>query len=431
MNREYVRKLFDKFIGDIAVRVNVGTLTYNVFHDEIVRYKTNKTGKNYCMNIVECDDVFMLYTDKISSNLHYCEDVIDTIVHNFDLIVGSKLDMTLICYLKKADIYTQDRYKTIDVCFDTYKIYRNYIGVYHIVFLYKGIQYCCTKKSVFVLSDNKIIHDMLLPYIKDNMTSIRHFIIINAKLKKLVCHDISNFQSETVEKKAILIKEEMNDDTILICDKNVYFSCLDELLFDIEETSSENESIKKLTLGGYILMNENEKIIIENTTYRRINDSLPDYTNVHMCYLDLYKSDKLNEILPYMSNYYMDIVKRINISMKTISREILNIYHLTRNKDNVGLYTCLPNSYKKTMYDLHKLFIGERDREIRLDDYNRKSITIDDVYHYLKRVSNVHLFNVYFERNELIKKIILYETHKDVIYIDCIDTKTQTELMFT
>jgi hypothetical protein len=431
MNREYVSELFDKFIRDIAVRIHIDVVTYDIFHNEISQYKTHKIGKNYCMNIVECNDVFMMYTDKISPNLHYCEDIIDTIVHKFDLIVVSKTEMKVLCYLERANIYTSDKYNTIDVCFDTYKIYKNYIGVYHIIFVYNNTQYCCTKKNIFILSDNKTVNDMLKPYLFDGSESVKHFVIINAKLKKILCHEYNETKfCHTTDKNVILIKEELADATVKFYDKPLYFSCLDELLFEIEELSLENEISRKLSSAGYILMNDCEKIVIENTTYRKINDSIPDYQNVHMCYLDLYKSDKLNEILPYMSNYYMDIVKRINISMKTMAKEILNIYHLTRNKDNIGLYTCLPNSYKKMLYDLHKIFIEERDREFKTDDDNRKSVSVDDVYHYLKRISNTQLFNVYSERNELIKNLSSFKIYNDVVYIDCIDTKTQTELMF-
>jgi hypothetical protein len=430
MNREYVDKLFDRFVRDIAITVDIEVVTYDIFHDEITQYKTHKVGKNYCMNIVECNDVFMLYTDKISPNLHYCDDIIDTLVHKFDLIVVSKKEMNVLCYLERANIYTSDKYETIDICFDTYKIYKNHIGVYHIVFVYDNIRYCCTKKNIFTLSDNKAVNDTLLQYLLDGSNSVKHFIIINAKLKKILCHEYNDTKyCHTIDKNVIFIKEEFDDDTIKLYDKQIYFSCLDELLFENEESSIENEITRKLTSAGYILMNGCEKIVIENTMYRKINDSIPEYQNVHMCYLDLYKSDKLNEVLPYMSNYYMDIIKRINISMKTMAKEILNIYHLTRNKDNNSLYTCLPNSYKKVLYDLHKIFIEERDREFKTDDI-RKSITVDDVYHYLKRISNTQLFNVYSERNELIKNVTSLKTYDDVVYINCIDTKTQTELMF-
>ena len=51
------------------------------------------------------------------------------------------------------------------------------------------------------------------------------------------------------------------------------------------------------------------------------------------------------------------IDNRINNAFNTLSKELLDIYHLTRNKKNSNLYGSLPSSYKKMLYILHKTYM--------------------------------------------------------------------------
>ena len=81
----------------------------------------------------------------------------------------------------------------------------------------------------------------------------------------------------------------------------------------------------------------NQQININFNTklYNKIHSYFVSNKNIHQIHLKLYQLNKCNEILPYITNNYIDIVRRINLSIKTLSREMLNIYFLTRNKQNI------------------------------------------------------------------------------------------------
>ena len=66
---------------------------------------------------------------------------------------------------------------------------------------------------------------------------------------------------------------------------------------------------------------------------------------VHIGYLQLYQKDLLLNYLPFESDYSVDILKRINISLKTISEEILNLYYFINNSNNI--FDILPDIYIK------------------------------------------------------------------------------------
>ena len=131
--------------------------------------------------------------------------------------------------------------------------------------------------------------------------------------------------------------EEINEYNI----NRIYFSCIDELIFDLEKISSSNENKKKITINGYILQLDNDEYIINTNIYQKIYDMMPYYSNINKCFIDLYKNDNLCFIINYMSQYTSEIINRVNSSIKTLSKEILNIYHFTRNKENSELYNIL------------------------------------------------------------------------------------------
>ena len=118
------------------------------------------------------------------------------------------------------------------------------------------------------------------------------------------------------------------------------------------------------------------------------------------------------------------------MSMKTISREILNIYHTTRKKKHQELYKQLPESYKKILYGLHGVYINSKKKEIinrKPIEYDEtKSITVHDVYYYVKELTSYQLIELFKERIQLLKNNNFEETMNH----SCIYTLTQTKLMF-
>ena len=58
-----------------------------------------------------------------------------------------------------------------------------------------------------------------------------------------------------------------------------------------------------------------------------------------------------------------------------------------------------------------------------------KSITVHDIYHYLKSLSIIFLKELYFDRETIIKEKKIYMPLYNLFTIDCIYTIIQTKLM--
>jgi hypothetical protein len=64
--------------------------------------------------------------------------------------------------------------------------------------------------------------------------------------------------------------------------------------------------------------------------------------------------------------------------MKTLSSEVLNLYHITRSHKNEELYEKLPSSYKCALYLIHGCFLQKKTKETSNDLNDKKTITIYD-----------------------------------------------------
>jgi len=76
--------------------------------------------------------------------------------------------------------------------------------------------------------------------------------------------------------KILYYKNNLNYEEILEYNlNNIYFSCIDELIFDLEKISSINESKKRISINGYILELNNQEYIINTNIYQKILDMMP------------------------------------------------------------------------------------------------------------------------------------------------------------
>ena len=153
-----------------------------------------------------------------------------------------------------------------------------------------------------------------------------------------------------------------------------------------------------------------------------------------MNYLQLYQNNKLGDVLLYLHKYPADVIRRINMSIKILSKELLNIYHLTRKKQNSDLYEILPQSYKKSLYDLHKIYVDQKFGEFSTKFHEllieKKSISVDIVYNYVKDLLTTNLLQIFSDREILINQ--LNKINHDltgIINVDNIDILTQIKLM--
>lgn len=271
-----------------------------------------------------------------------------------------------------------------------------------------------------------------------------HFLVCHPQFRKYGWSNSSNianiyhlWTSEKYTLKKILDKNVPNIEHI----KNYNFSCIDEMLTSLDVINYFDIENKYLSCGGYYVKikypdrfvfltfrTEIFKHIMENMNYSQSN-------NKYILFLMLYQNNKLSEILPYVHKYPHDIIKRINMAMKTISREILNIYHLTRKKKNSNLYEKLSNNYRKILYDLHNIYVHQKHSKLKRFRTNnflveKSSITVDIVYQYIKMTSLNDLVQIFIDRKELVELLKTQQIqNNNILFLDSLDVITQTELM--
>ena len=106
-----------------------------------------------------------------------------------------------------------------------------------------------------------------------------------------------------------------------------------ELIISLESLGNDDIINKFLSCGGYhVKIKTNNMYIccfLRTKIYKHILLSLPSHDNKHRNYLELYQNNLLGDILPYLHKYSADVVRRINIAIKILSKEILKkgIYH--------------------------------------------------------------------------------------------------------
>lgn len=384
--------------------------------DFIEMIKINPNINN--IYISEFETLKIIYTNKINFNLHHSNKLIDFILHNIEFIIIDN-EYNLITYLAKNIKLDMTTKELINSNWSDCKVYQNYIGIYTIFFIHNNKKYYCIKNKIGEFENS--IYSQIVPNIfeENSNQNIIHKIIISQRLKHIMCYD-SNF-------------ELLNNIHIDPFESQVYYSCYDELDYEHTQNCKIMENNKKIFNAGYIVIYNNTKYLIENKLYEKISGLLPRYANINKIYLDLYKSDNLNYVINYISLYPSDIIKRINLSFKTISKEYLNIYHMTRKKAHPEIYEKLDEINKKILYDFHTIFITTRKNEFMIQNEiaDKKSLTVDTVYKYIKKIDTDILENIYLNRNELIKSIheVFGNEHFKIFFEDCINTKTISYLL--
>lgn len=307
-----------------------------------------------------------------------------TYQYNISLCSSDKLSNNIVkIFLElidnKIDLHTCDP----NLCY--------HFTVHHSYFKPYGLYDSSIKSNIFFLYATK----------KYDLTLEQCLVMCNHKQKQLIFSDFNEIKSSL----AII-----NNDTI----ENKQLIIIGFSIYNLDISTQENiHEIKNIYTNIYI----------------KINNTMPAHKNQHWCYLELYNENKLNNILPYIHKYYYDIIKRINITLKILSKEILNIYHLTRKKQNSDLYFHLSHNFKKILYELHRIYVSKKylfmDEEVidniydddyfLLDlNYNKKqSISIVIVHNYLKSLPVKQLIQLFFDRK------LLLATLSDINYQHC------------
>lgn len=336
---------------------------------------------------------------------------------------------------------------------DEFTVMQNFEGPYVQLFYYDK-WYICTSNSLNANdvygSSTKCIRDYFLDTGKCSLIDMNklnknycyHFVVLHNKLKHIVQY--TNLGNDYKELALVNITQYGSTENVKISSINLddfqfikplvyYFSCFDELEATLDKIAYDNAVYKRISTEGFIIKHKtNEESILlklQTEIYCQIDKLKPLKQNSYQNFLELYQHDKLNEILPYISKYSNEIIHRINMSMRTLSREILNIYHTTRKKKNCDIYDTLPDSYKKLLYGIHGLYIKGRRKDFingkEIEDKETRSITVHDIYYYLKNLPSDQLKQIYLDRNELMKNVVIIPH----LNLNCIYTLTQSRLM--
>lgn len=263
-----------------------------------------------------------------------------------------------------------------------------------------------------------------------------HFILIHHKNRNIVDYSyITNYYKNVslamVTEKYTFNKIDYHINGV-IHPTEYRFNNMDEVKKHLEMISINNKKTHHITTEGVIVEHkDNTKngeltlLKLQTPVYREIEEIKPNTSNLDAMFLELYQKDKLRNVMSYFTKQEYEVFKRIHTSMKTLSEEFLNIYHMTRGHKNEGLYEKLPKSYKCAIYIIHGVYLKKKEKEKENELGDKKSIVIHDVYKCLKTLESRNLRNIYVDRLQLVKM----EEFKNILMLNCFDTFMQGELM--
>jgi len=356
-------------------------------------------------------------------------------------------------------IYNDDALEYIkDINLDNIVIQKCYEGTLLLVYYHNNKWYVSTRRCLDASKStwirNKSYYDLFMEVIDNKFTLddldkdlCYHFVLIHHKNKNIVNYSYlgdeykSIFHIMTTRKYTLEeVEYSIKDNEYAVNYETV--NNIDELLKNLNDVSKNDESNKLITTEGYVLrVYEGEKfksrfkiLKLQTEIYQRIAKMKPNNSNIHQCFLELYQKDKLNDFTPYFTKFNYEVMKRIHTSMRNMAKEILNIYHNTRNKKNPEMYSLLTGQYKKLLYSLHGIYIenknddtSEKTEKIESLDISseNESINIYDVYNYIKSLPQNELKQLYQDRMKLLE-------NQNVTFLNrhCIHSLTQSKLMF-
>lgn len=386
----------------------------------------------------------ILETFKIKGKLYKIIDKHDNLLllslinnQTTNYIIYDKKQKKVLTNIISKIIFNEDAVKVLknDNFNENIKIYDSYDGLIVSLFNHENKWFLSTQKYIHNLKYFQLFNECLEDFNIDNLNKkyCYTFILVHYKKQKIIDYSLIDNKLFYKELIPIFITEKYTQNEVkesLLNFKNLRpkkFKNIDELLTDINNISDSNEKRKLITTEGYFIIKKvNNNFVlfkIQTNIYREIKKIVPIFNNKHKTFLELYKKNNLTNYIAYFTKYKSDIIKRIHNSMCVLSQEILNIYHSTRQQNNPEMYNLLGDCYKKSLYDLHGIFINFRKNNT---DLASKSISVHNVYHYIKNLDLEILIELLKEHNELINN----KMFENIINKTSLDLKALTLLIF-
>ena len=435
------------------------TVTFTNLCDELKQKDVNENPKYY-LSMKETDDLFILYYDNLPK-VHVANhsEFSEKLEKNTRSCIIEKDTLKIIATQHNRILYNSDAQEYLkDENWNQVVVEQCYEGTILLVYNYKDVWYISTRRCLDASDStwikNKSYKEMFDESIEGkfelddlNKSYCYYFVLVHHKNKNVINYSNIGFGNTYKEVVHIMTTEKytLAEIDYTINDKvkkpeQLQFDSLNSMLSQLNEINKDNELKKMITMEGYILKYyHGEKfhspftvLKFQTRLYQNLIKIKPNNSNMHQSYLELYQTNKLSDYLPYFSKYNSDITKRIHMSMRTLAKEVLDIYHSTRQKKNQEVYKMLREQYKKTLYGLHGLFIDYRkpnyDHKKKEYDNDKaiKSITVHDVYYHLKGIPPQQLRQLFYERMYLMEN-----KHFDsLLNKNCLDTMTLSTLMF-
>lgn len=410
-------------------------------NDGYINYATFKTNVGQKVKTYEINDLIMM-CDK-----RKCIIVINTKTGKVLVNFGD----TVMCYDEEINYHVgKEEYEVHKYKLDTERVCMFYFEENWYVVHSGGL-------SLVNSETNDVIARILSSTISLDKLDIRlsyHLLVRHTSLRKLGMA-FESYDRATVTKLWMcdglrVIRIGMDD---IEEEKSITFSCMDELLTALDVLNYNDMTAKRITYGGYMVKVYDKRncrysvVLLHTMIMKFVLESIPNYDNQYRNYVEMYQLNVLNDVLPYIHKYSVDVIKRINVSFRTLAKEVVNLYHLTRKKQNIGLYDRLTQSFRKILYDLHKIYVGdggekrskrkesqvsceewEHERSRDDDIYDKKSISVEIVYNHLKKMKSHELIQMFFDRKYLMTQPEVM-AYGEFLYVDNIDVAAQTELM--
>jgi hypothetical protein len=416
-------------------------------------FKDAITTRNVRLSIKENDTMAIIFNDEYK--LRGDETATELERNTRSVIIDIKT-MKIICSQTDRILYNDEAVEYIQtVPWENVEVQTCYEGTTLTVFHHNDSWHVSTRRCLDAnesfWNKSKSHGAMFIEAIKDKFgfsdldkNCTYTFVLVHYQNKNLVSYNYLGKKYANVILTSTQLKftnqevaKTINDNVIK--SKEIKFKFFDYVLKNLDMVSDKCVETKDISSEGFILKvypngkDSGYKLCkLQTALYKSMVEIKPNVSNTDQIYLELYQKDKLMELLPYFSKYGKNIKKRLSESMKTTTKEILDLYHATRNKKNKDVYESLPEIFRRVLYGIHGIYIanrkkdfeGEKEKELFERKFN--SISVHDVYHYLKKLDPSLLRTLFLERSKCIKSGNFEEFFDNT----CIYTKAQTSLMF-
>jgi len=414
--------------------------------------KTNADEQRiYKVGLKEDDYVAIVYYDDVSNAEETCSEEIINLEKNLRSLVIDKENLSILGSQLNKILYNSEAIEDLkSVDWKNVIVQKCYEGTVLMVLNHNDHWYVTTRRCLNASSSswirNKSYMDMFNDVIKDkfnfdqlNKDNVYYFVLLHHQNRNIVNYDYLGkdyahlVHTLTLERSNDGLKEvnENLGETFLYPEK-LTFSSLNKVQELLHDLGKQDDHAKEISTEGFILKVKNDDAFriykLQTEIYQKLIKLKPNNSNIHQSYLELYQKDTLKDYLLFTSKYQIEVINRINKAIKTISLEILNLYHTTRRKQNPEVYSALKDNYKKVLYGLHGRYIENRKKDFEElgSPQKNKSITVHDVYHFIKTFPPSNLRQLFLERYIMLNEGIVTQ----YLNPQCIYTTTHTSLMF-